>query len=813
MKNTRRDPIFERQRLDSPPWPWGPDTSLIWHPDEVETHYETPRQSYLAFRKTFALEALPPTASLAIFADSRYLLYVNGNYLAFGPGRSDPRWQSYDTHDIGPFLQPGENVVAALVLYFGYGTGQHISRVPALIAEITLGTQVMGTDKGWKCAFHPAFDRGAPRINGCQGPVEIFDARQDIPGWTNTPFDDRNWAIPKTRGPKLSPFWNWEMRAIPHLAESVIPAHRIISKGTFVSCPIPEKGLHHQILAETQTISLEDSSDPLVGHVVESSLPEKGAIRTIDFGTVVVGRLILSISGTPGDVLDVVYAESLHEGKAILQESSYRAFDRLVVGAGITHWEISFGWKAFRYVQIRFRNQVGNIEIHRVQVRHRWANLPQRGSFSCPDENLNKIWEISSHTLRISQQDGFLDSPSREQQQWVGDGRWQALYSQVISRDHRLHRQLVRLFIRSQDFQGLTTSRYPDGHHNYPPIPSFCLHGICSTREYLDATGDTGVVAEIWPNLVLAARWFTAFLNTQHLLENVPYWPFIDWGESPFGLGPDDQRGGVVTALNIAYVEALRAMEYMAKTLGDKVAASAFRRQHRQTASAVTTLLFDPKSQGYPDSWVDGTFGDRHSESTYAMALLHLHPSGHPRAKILLAKLLAHLFDPMDTPAPRLIFASPFFMPVLSRALIKHGFAKEALRHIQARYLPMIEAGATTTWENWKLFYSRDGKVSFNSACHGWGASPLLFVAETLLGVKACPKVKAGDNEIYTFNPNLCGLDQAQGAVATGSGALEISLKKTSHGKEIELEIPLNVEVRYLNKRLKPGSHHLRTAP
>ena len=45
----------------------------------------------------------------------------------------------------------------------------------------------------------------------------------------------------------------------------------------------------------------------------------------------------------------------------------------------------------------------------------------------------------------------------------------------------------------------------------------------------------------------------------------------------------------------------------------------------------------------------------------------------------------------------------------------------------------MVEQGATSTWEHWEL-------VVPNSACHAWGAAPIVCVAENLLGIDLCAK-------------------------------------------------------------------------
>ena len=60
-----------------------------------------------AFRRTFQLTRLPDKADLFVFADARYILWVNGQYVERGPARFQPNGPEYDTIDLASHLQAG----------------------------------------------------------------------------------------------------------------------------------------------------------------------------------------------------------------------------------------------------------------------------------------------------------------------------------------------------------------------------------------------------------------------------------------------------------------------------------------------------------------------------------------------------------------------------------------------------------------------------------------------------------------------------------------------------------------------------------
>ncbi len=69
----------------------------------------------VGFRKGITLSEIPESAKLHIFADARYMLWINGTYVAQGPNRFDPKRPEYDTLHVRDYLNQGANTIAVLV--------------------------------------------------------------------------------------------------------------------------------------------------------------------------------------------------------------------------------------------------------------------------------------------------------------------------------------------------------------------------------------------------------------------------------------------------------------------------------------------------------------------------------------------------------------------------------------------------------------------------------------------------------------------------------------------------------------------------
>jgi hypothetical protein len=71
--------------------------------DPAVTH----RGARVAFRRRLELPEDPVTAPVRVTADSRYILWVNGEFVGRGPARVFPWAQPYDEYDVAPFLRAG----------------------------------------------------------------------------------------------------------------------------------------------------------------------------------------------------------------------------------------------------------------------------------------------------------------------------------------------------------------------------------------------------------------------------------------------------------------------------------------------------------------------------------------------------------------------------------------------------------------------------------------------------------------------------------------------------------------------------------
>lgn len=88
------------------------------------------QETHGLFRKTVHLDRIPERVPARLTADSRYVLFINDQEVCRGPIRSQPRRLYYDLLDLAPYLQPGENILAIYVKYYGAPTSFWMPAVP-----------------------------------------------------------------------------------------------------------------------------------------------------------------------------------------------------------------------------------------------------------------------------------------------------------------------------------------------------------------------------------------------------------------------------------------------------------------------------------------------------------------------------------------------------------------------------------------------------------------------------------------------------------------------------------------------------------
>lgn len=426
-------------------------------------------------------------ATVRIATDSKYWLWINGRLAVFegqlkrGP---NPRDTYYDTVDVTPFLEAGDNVVSILVWYFGRdGFGHHSSGKPGLIVESADG--MLMTGEHWKTRRHPAFgDTGLPRPNVRLPESNVhFDARLDLPGWETNQYDDRDWPSAVACGrPPCSPW------------------------GRLVPRPTPlwrDTGLMDFIQHD-----IESSTDGKTVHTAR--LPRNLAITPW-----------LELTAPAGALIEL-QTDNYLGGSAPNLRAEY------VTREGLQHWELP-AYLNGHEVQVRVPAEV---KLSALKYRETGYATDFVGCFSSDDPFLNRLWQKSLHTMDINMRDAIQD-PDREGAQWWGDEViiLNQIFHSCDSRAHAVIRKGILELAAWQREDDVLYSPIPGCWRIELPQQSLASIGQYGFWQYYWHTGDAKLLEDVFPAMArYLALW--SWDAEDLVIYRKGDWDWADWGQN-----------------------------------------------------------------------------------------------------------------------------------------------------------------------------------------------------------------------------------------------------------------------------------------
>lgn len=332
--------------------------------------------TWICYRASMDLDAVPSWASMRIAADSKYWLWINGELAVFDGSlkRGPTRVDGYvDVVDVGPYLKKGKNSIAILAWYFGKEGFSHISSgMPGLFVESDM--LPIKSDAGWRAMVHPAFGKTGgqqPNFRLAESNVR-FDGAKEIAGWTSSEFDDSKWPAAKEIGePPCAPWGKLVQRPIPMFSFSRLKDYENAKD-------LPGEGGAKPIVAKLPY-------DAQVTVYLKIDAPKAG--ETIDLRT-----------------------DSYITGEATVR-SEY------VTREGVQEFE-SPAWMSGH--EVHYAIPAG-IKVLSLQYRESGYDTKMIGEFNCDDDFYDKLWTKAARTLYVNMRDTYFDCPDRERAQWWGD--------------------------------------------------------------------------------------------------------------------------------------------------------------------------------------------------------------------------------------------------------------------------------------------------------------------------------------------------------------------------------------------------------
>jgi len=689
----------------------------------THTHPEELKNRHTLFRKSFVLSALPQQAELDITADDYYKLYVNGVFVAQGPAQSYPTHYFYNRLDLLPYLREGENVLAVHVYYQGLMNRSMNSGDlrQGLIAELLADQSVQAvTDESWKYARAREYI-GEETIGYDTQYLERIDSRLEHKGWEQPGYDDSGWEQ----------------------AVTAAPDHQLALQ------PTPVLSVY-----ERRPQSVRKLSD---GHYL------------IDFGTELTGQFTMKASGVGGEQILIRCGEELNaEGTGARYELRCNCkYEETWTLSGEEDVLSLYDYKAFRYVEVLGPSTYLDTDSFAAVVRH-YPLDESRCRFQSSDSVLDQIWSICANGVKYGSQENFVDCPSREKGQYLGDNTVIGHAHMYLSGDVRLVKKALGDFARSTAVCEGMMAVAPGNFMQ--EIADFSLQWPMQLWQYYQFSGDEAFLREIAPVGEGILAYFDKYKNGAGLLESVvEKWNLVDW--------PDNLRDGYDFPLTRPVTE------------GCHNVVNAFYYGCKQTMNEIREALGQPVEDLTP---LKKAFLDQfYSASTglFVDAVDSRHASLHANVLPLLFGLAPEEAVPsiVQLIREKRLHCGVYFSYFVLKGLAKageYGLVYELIRSEDERsWVNMLREGATTCFEAW----GKDQKWN-TSLCHPWASSPIPLLIEEIIGLKPG---QPGWKEVR-FEPHLPReLEEVELSFTVPAGEIRISIAKGQPTLEVSAGITM----------------------
>jgi hypothetical protein len=745
--------------------------AIIW--DAADTATPTA----VAFRKVIHLQGKPDSATLQVFADARYTLWINGVMVAGGPNRFDPKRPEVDTLQVGPHLAAGPNTLAVLV-YGRLSNYRFIRHQPGLgcLLEARTGgrTERHLTDATWRTSAATRF--GPPEVL-ISGLADRVDERREAGDWTAPGFDDTAWpnavAVPGDRWGAFQP------RAIPLLTQDRIEGGRLVA------------------------IVRKDATEAL-DRPIDAALPlELGPDEavTLDLGKMC--RASLEAGFEPRGEAEVeMLPRQCTSGRdaAFMGSSRYVAADRPGRRTYRTTDETTCRLVTFRVLR-------GRVTLYGLGAVERRYPFQRVGSFHSSDEFLNRLWGMAVRTAEVNAVDGYIDGS--EGGEWVtghidypvtevafaaDDGTGRPLTSDM----RLLANQLSRMSL-SQEGDNLLRAWHPTdwnlgprdmerGIHNFIEDSSCCWVNLL--RQVYEGTGDRALVDRLWPVTERLVAWFLARRTERGLVRAREFYLHFD---NPIAF--HECEGAT---LNAMVYSMLRDAASLAASTGRRSQAARWGRAARDLAAAFNRHLWDAEKGAYLAGlkegekrlltrWPDASF-DR-----YFAAIDQSIPAFPPTPQATVMALVKGLVPPDRLAMVRRTlmerhneFLSPVSYLFAFEAMYEmdtDAADLEALQTMRRRWATMVGRSMPGT------LGEQFGDESYY--CHDFGPIPAAFLSARVLGVR---RVGPLSRKRLLIEPRLADLREASGVVCTRHGPVAVAWERTlSGGLRFKVSVPEGV--------------------
>ena len=470
-----------------------------------------------------------------------YHIYVNGEFVAFGPARTAKGYGRVDVFDLDLFAN-GNDEIRICVLGLNCRGFSQVKQPSYLCAEILRGDEVLlATGRDFTAFVSDTRIQKTERISFQRHFSEVCDLKLGT-------------LVTEKKAPCeveiLEPSPKFIERVAPYAVFNDVDLESAVTVGditenddtsdmiNFYSRPIDEHWGHfpddevkyhpYQWMAHTdQTVKSRGDRLPVI--------LSAGEYAFFDFGVVQTGMIKLSVSSELDSDIVVGYSEDSEPEKFEFTDIRTHTAIEYFTKGGTSVDVIAFEPASLRYIMVACRS--GKITLEELGVKTYIRDVSAVEIPALPNETLDLIYRAAVRTFSHNAVDFHMDCSGRERSGWLCDSYFTAqteyeLFGEAPVEDAFLEN--FRLFENDGGYpEGMLPMCYPsEQQHKYGDgyIPQWSLWYIIEADDYINKRGHLADKELFRKTVYGLVKYFEQFENSDGLLESLPSWNFVEWG-------------------------------------------------------------------------------------------------------------------------------------------------------------------------------------------------------------------------------------------------------------------------------------------
>jgi hypothetical protein len=440
---------------------------------------------------------------------------------------------------------------------------------------------------------------------------------------------------------------------------------------------------------------------------------------------------------------------------------------------------------SFRYVEIEgLKEEISTQQVHQLALLYQFDDTA--ADFKSSNDNLNQIWELCKHTLKVTPFMGvYIDGGARERMPYEADAYMQQVAHYSVDREFAIQRYTTDFLIYNPS--------WPTEWHLHIVLMAWADYMTTGDARFLEERYDElkkkTLIALAREDGLISTR---TGLVTPEFLKSIHYHgrqfrDIVDWPQGT-PANETELRSGhgsvtfegetdryvfseINTVVNAFHYRNLVLMEKIAGVLDKNEDEQFFSERAALVKSSFNEKLLNKETGIYTDGE-----GVEHSA---------LHANMFPVAFGLAPE--ENYPEIRDFLISRGMACSPGMSMYLFDALYKMGAEDYSLELItnesDRSWMNMIRFGTTVTSEAWDLKYKRN--MTWN---HAWGAIPAYVIARRICGIEP---LEPSFRKIKIM-PHPSNLEWARIKHPTVRGSVEVNFENSADSFKMNITIPPN---------------------